>query len=469
MTLDQLENFINVEVAGTHTSGDTTVSLANGEASKLPDPANGEYNLVWYDSTNYSNPTFDPKVEIVRVTARDTNNDNVDVNRGQENTNASDKNSSGSTYRMALVPTAKTIEDIEAELNNITSFTKKDLGVKSGTYQVDWSAADVFIVDADGDLTIEHKNNNAGDEIQLLVNAVSVSFDPSNANKDGDFTLNTGNPSNNIYDYILFTPDGKKAYVSENYNGDLFQFSLSTAWDITSASQDYKESFGFAHGSAMAATFNDDGTIFYVSWDNDSAVTSYTLSTAYDPRTRTLKNDETGVNEGGGSISWADGGNKVYFGQGSTISSYDANTPYDISTLTNKQSTTVSPNGIKGVRVTPGGKGLAFSNSSNAYSYDLSTAHDLSTLTNQRSSSVGSGGNIRYTFFDNSFNNFFTMEESSDEPYVFDYSADSLVIYDINLSSKCSDYNNLTSLKDRLLFTIKDLDGFIVAESSKLS
>ena len=137
MPLDPIENFINVEVAGTHTSGDTTVSLANAEASKLPDPANGEYNLVWYDSTNYSNPTFDPNVEIVRVTTRDTGNDNVDVNRGQENTNASDKNSSGSTYRMALVPTAKTIEDIQAALNNISSFTWRGAWQDGNSYAVD--------------------------------------------------------------------------------------------------------------------------------------------------------------------------------------------------------------------------------------------------------------------------------------------------------------------------------------------
>jgi len=69
MPLDQVENFVEVNVAGTHSSTETTISLQSGEASNLPDPSGGEFNLVWFDSTNFSRPSEDSEVEIVRVLA----------------------------------------------------------------------------------------------------------------------------------------------------------------------------------------------------------------------------------------------------------------------------------------------------------------------------------------------------------------------------------------------------------------
>jgi len=53
MPLDQVENFVEVNVEGSHNDTETTISLQTGEASTLPDPANGEYNLVWFNSTNF--------------------------------------------------------------------------------------------------------------------------------------------------------------------------------------------------------------------------------------------------------------------------------------------------------------------------------------------------------------------------------------------------------------------------------
>ena len=46
MASDQLENLIKVDVSTTYGAGDTAIVLAGGEGAELPDPANGEYNLV---------------------------------------------------------------------------------------------------------------------------------------------------------------------------------------------------------------------------------------------------------------------------------------------------------------------------------------------------------------------------------------------------------------------------------------
>jgi len=123
MPLDQVENFVEVNVAGSHNDSETTISLQSGEASTLPDPSNGEYNLVWFNSTNFSRPSDDDDVEIVRVTGRDTNNDTITVQRGQENTSAVAHDTSNSDYVMILAQTAKMIEDVDAanfETNSVT-------------------------------------------------------------------------------------------------------------------------------------------------------------------------------------------------------------------------------------------------------------------------------------------------------------------------------------------------------------
>lgn len=116
MVLDQTTNFVRVSVSGTHSDTETTISLENGEASKLPDPSTAQYNVVWYDAGGFNRPSDDSNVEIVRVTAVDTNNDTVDVTRGQENTSASTKNTSGGQYVLLLAATSKQFSDVDTEL-----------------------------------------------------------------------------------------------------------------------------------------------------------------------------------------------------------------------------------------------------------------------------------------------------------------------------------------------------------------
>jgi hypothetical protein len=94
MASDQPLNFVKVGVSTTYGAG-----------------AEGNYNLVWWDSTTYSDPADDPNVEIVRVTALAT--DTLTVVRAQEGTAATTKNTAVVTYKMFLGPTAKTIDGVD--------------------------------------------------------------------------------------------------------------------------------------------------------------------------------------------------------------------------------------------------------------------------------------------------------------------------------------------------------------------
>lgn len=116
MALDPVYNFCKVQLAFGYDSSATSIELLSGEGAKLPSPTVlGNYNLVWWNYTDYPDPSDDPNKEIIRVTGKVV--DILAVTRAQEGTLASAKNISGKTYKMILTPTKKTIGDIGTELD----------------------------------------------------------------------------------------------------------------------------------------------------------------------------------------------------------------------------------------------------------------------------------------------------------------------------------------------------------------
>jgi len=115
MALDAVKNKAKVIVSTGYDDSDDTIILSTDEGDKLPDPAvSGEFNLVWWNYSDYRDPSDDPNFEIVRCTARVTNT--LTVTRAQESTSASTKNTSGKVYKMLLGVTAKMITDINTAL-----------------------------------------------------------------------------------------------------------------------------------------------------------------------------------------------------------------------------------------------------------------------------------------------------------------------------------------------------------------
>lgn len=103
--MDVAKNFAKVTVFnGNYDDADTEIDILTGEGERLP---LGEYNLVWWNATDYPDPADDPSVEIVRVT--DRTDDTLTITRGQEGTAAVDHNLPGKTYKMIAGLTAKVV------------------------------------------------------------------------------------------------------------------------------------------------------------------------------------------------------------------------------------------------------------------------------------------------------------------------------------------------------------------------
>lgn len=126
MTLDPVANLIKRTVSTGYGASDTTIILSSG-GSSLPSPS---FNVTWWNSSDFPDPSDDPNAEIVRVTGVSGNT--LTITRAQEGTAASTKDAAGKTYKLILGITAKMITDIGANLQQPWKLVNVD-GVIDGT------------------------------------------------------------------------------------------------------------------------------------------------------------------------------------------------------------------------------------------------------------------------------------------------------------------------------------------------
>lgn len=118
MRLDPVVNHGKVTVSTGYDSVATSLALTAGHGARLPNPTiSGAFNLVWWNATDYPDPSDDPNKEIVRCTARSS--DTLTVTRGQEGSTAVAHNTGGKTYKMILPVTQKFVNDLQSAFDRI--------------------------------------------------------------------------------------------------------------------------------------------------------------------------------------------------------------------------------------------------------------------------------------------------------------------------------------------------------------
>ena len=122
--IDPGVNFGKVRLSTGYDNAAVSVTLQTGDGAKLPTPStDGAFNVVYWNSSDYGDPTDDPNREIVRVTAR--SGDVLTISRAQEGTSATIKNQNGKSYQMILGVTAKTITDLKNALPSLPNWAKE--------------------------------------------------------------------------------------------------------------------------------------------------------------------------------------------------------------------------------------------------------------------------------------------------------------------------------------------------------
>ena len=115
----------------------------------------------------------------------------------------------------------------------------------------------------------------------LFQYSLSTAWDVSTASYDS-VSLNTSSQSS-ITRNPVFKPDGTKLYVIGGGNYSIYQYSLSTAWDLSTASYDSVSLNVIAQDTnPMALQFKPDGTKMYFVGSTSDTIFEYSLSTAWD-------------------------------------------------------------------------------------------------------------------------------------------------------------------------------------------
>jgi len=166
--------------------------------------------------------------------------------------------------------------------------------------------------------------------------SLTTAFDLSTASYDSvSFGVSSQEASPQSFS---FKPDGTKMYVVGSWTDTVFQYSLSTAWDISTASYD-SVSFSVSSQSLVphGLFFKPDGTNFYICDAFNNQVFQYTLSTAWDltssSYTRTFDAATAGT-EAYQELTFKPDGTKMYIMDAfnKEVEEYTLSTAWDIST-----------------------------------------------------------------------------------------------------------------------------------------
>ena len=173
----------------------------------------------------------------------------------------------------------------------------------------------------------------------ILQYSLSTAFDVSTASYDSV----SYNPNGTNQHALRFNSDGTKFY---NLSAPvLYQYSMSTAYDISTASYD-SVSFDFTSTSSSPYAFDisPDGTKLVAVSFIDDAVTQYTMSTAFDLSTLSYDSISLDISSNSANcfgISWSADGGALYLndapgssGAPAKVVQYLCSTPFDLSTAT---------------------------------------------------------------------------------------------------------------------------------------
>ena len=188
---------------------------------------------------------------------------------------------------------------------------------------------------------------------------------------------------------ITFNNDGTKMYMVGLSTKVVYQYSLSTAFDLSTASYN-SVSFSVASqdASPRGIVFNTNGTKMYMAGASTSNVFQYSLSTAFDLSTASYDSVSfnafnPGVNPAY-SLAFNNAGTKMYVAGGTgSVYQYSLSTAFDLSTASydSVSFSVASQETPAGIVFNTNGTKMYVVGATNdsVFQYSLSTGFDLST------------------------------------------------------------------------------------------
>ena len=299
--------------------------------------------------------------------------------------------------------------NIQTQLDNISvtsgSLTKTFSSGESATITLAQSISPAPVVS----VTKEVSQTGVSSKGSWDVNATASNYDLHDTAYATTLSFNYSAVSNLTYDSVSFSvasqgtspnglyfkSDGTKMYVGNQSDKTVYQYTLSTAFDLTTASYD---SVSFSGATEITSglngmSFNSDGTIMYlVGYGTSSGVWQYTLSTAWDISTASYASkflNTAALDTYPTGMDFNADGTKAYISgaNGNAVLSHSLSTAYDISTAT-YDSVFLAVSAPQDFKLVNNGTKALVASGNIIYDYSLSTAYDLSTATSNTSINV---------------------------------------------------------------------------------
>lgn len=202
------------------------------------------------------------------------------------------------------------------------------------------------------------------------------------------------NAQDSVPNGITFGYDGLRMYMTGDGSKYVNQYDLTTAWDLSTASYASKRFYiGSQESDAGGVQFKPDGTKMYV-YGKDDYINQYSLSTAWDVSTASYDSvsfNASTQNSGEDLFFSADGDFVYVTGLGPyQLHQYTVSTPWDISSATtsNYKSLTI-PNAPFGIFFNSKGDKLYMA-ATDILEYELTTPYDISTASAGATYDIGS-------------------------------------------------------------------------------
>jgi hypothetical protein len=294
-----------------------------------------------------------------------------------------------------------------------------------------------------------------------FVPSLSNSWDVSTASFLQSFSVTAQDTS--PYD-VFFKPDGTKMYVIGVVGVDVNEYDLSTAWDISTAVFLQSFSVSSQDGSVTGVSFKPDGLKMYILGQISDSVYEYDLSTAWDISTAVfLQSFSVTTQESNPfAMHFKSDGLKMYVSGpiSQDVHEYDLSTAWDISTAVFLQSFSVSAQDTNpyGVFFKPDGTKMYIMGAAGVdiNEYDLSTAWDISTAVYlQLFSTATEDAGPKGVFFKPDGSKVYIMGNSGDS--VYEYNLGSAAA--LTLPAAVVGTPSALTVGDRVTYEFVTLDG----------
>jgi len=338
------------------------------------------------------------------------------------------------------------------------------------TNSLDLSTGSVFDLTPTSDIQVGLSNPAASGTVSqatlLLDGGGSAGYDISNA-IDPSVSFSTAYDPNAG---IAFSTDGTKMYAGHLDIDSVVEYTLSTAWDITTASVSHTFSVISQDTFISGLAFKPDGTVMYITGRSVDNIYQYTLSTAWDLSSASYASKLLYVGSQGGQpygLAFSGDGTRVSVQNDTrTIYEYTLSTAWDISTGSYASASfafTSQSSGARSFAWNADGTKLFLNSYSDdtVYQYSLSTAYRPSTASYD-SVSYAYGAlatSIGITFGDNGTKMYLNNGASTGSVHQYNSATPATITYDSALQWPSGTAPDSPAIGETDVITFSTRDG----------